>query len=86
MLSNEPAIGSIATAAQIFMGCNLKYNDVYRVVTDHDLSHTLENNIMNQGAIDVHISNNACGATSQKVKDILCMYHIKSHTSVKTGS
>ena len=36
---------------------------------------------MNQGAVDVLISGNACTATSQKVKDILHMYHIKLHTS-----
>ena len=31
--------------------------------------------------MDVHISDNAHTTTSQKVKDILHMYHIKSHTS-----
>ena len=29
----------------------------------------------------VLISDNACTVTSQKVRDILCMYHTKSHTS-----
>ena len=36
---------------------------------------------MSHGAMDVLISSNACTATSQKVKDILCMYQIKSCTS-----
>ena len=31
--------------------------------------------------MDVLISNNVCTVTSQKVKDILCMYHIESCTS-----
>ena len=36
---------------------------------------------MSHGAMDVLISNNAYTATSQKVKDILHMYHIQSHTN-----
>ena len=48
------------------------------VATDHDLSDTLEENIMNQGAMDVLISNNACTATSHTVKGIICMYYMKS--------
>ena len=36
---------------------------------------------MSHGAMDVLISSNACTATSRKVKDILCMYQIKSCTS-----
>ena len=35
---------------------------------------------MSCGALDVLISDNACATTSQKVKDILHMYHIKSCT------
>ena len=68
------------TAAQILVGHNSKYLDVNGVATDHNLSHSLEENIMNQGAMDVLINNNAWTATSQKVKDILQMYHIKSCT------
>ena len=81
MFSNEPALGCNTTAMKIFVEHNSKYFDVYAVATDHDLSHTLEENIMNQGAMDVLISDNACAATSQIVKDILHMYCIKSHTS-----
>ena len=47
MFSDEPALGTYATAAQIIIGCNSKYIDVYGVATDHDLSCTLEENIMN---------------------------------------
>ena len=47
MFSNEPTLGSNATVVQIFVGHNSKYIEVYRVATDHDLSHTLEENIMN---------------------------------------
>ena len=36
---------------------------------------------MNCGAMDVLISNSVCAATSQKVKDILCMYCIASCNS-----
>ena len=81
IFSDEPALGSNATAVQIFIGHNSKYINVYRVATDHVLSHTLEENIMNQGAMDILISNNACTATSQKVKDILHMYCVKSYNS-----
>ena len=81
MFSDEAVLGSYATTAQIFVGCNSKYIDVYGAALDHDLSHTLEEDIMNQGAMNVLISNNACAAPSQKVKDIICMYCIKSHTS-----
>ena len=80
MFSNESALGSNAQSTQIFIGQNSKYIDVYGVATDHDLSHTLEENIMNHSTMDVGvlISHNAHAATSQKVKDILCMYCIKS--------
>ena len=36
---------------------------------------------MNQGAMDILSSDTARPATSQKVKDNHCMYHIKSYTS-----
>ena len=47
MFSGEAALGSNMTAVETFVGCNSKYIDVYGVATDHDLSHTLEHNIMN---------------------------------------
>ena len=73
-------LGRNATAAQIFIGHNSKYFGFYGVAIDHDLSPTLEENIMNQGSMDVLISDNACTAMSQEVEDILCMDCIKSHT------
>ena len=45
--SDEPVLGSNARAVQSLVGCNYKYIDVYGVATDHDLCHTLEENIMN---------------------------------------
>ena len=48
---------------------------------DHDLSHIIEENIMNQGAMDILISNDVKATTSQKVKDILCRYCIKPYSS-----
>ena len=45
------------------------------------ISLILEENIMNQGAMDVLISNSEYAGTSQKVKGILHMYHIKTCTS-----
>ena len=81
MFSDDPVLGSNATAVQILIGQNSKYIDIYRVVMDHDLSCTLEENIMNQGAMGVLFSDNAKATACQKVKDILCMYHIKSYTS-----
>ena len=59
MFSDQATLGRNAQAAQKFIGCNSKYIDVYGVVTDQDLSHTLEENIMSCGAMDVLISNNA---------------------------
>ena len=47
MFSDEPTLGSIEKAAQILIGCNSKYIDVYRVATDYDFSCTLEEYIMN---------------------------------------
>ena len=47
MFSDDPAIGSNTTAAQIFIRHNLNYIDIYGVATDWDLSHMLEENIMN---------------------------------------
>ena len=47
MLSNQPALGSNATTKQISIEHNSKYISIYRVATDCDLSHTLEEKIMN---------------------------------------
>ena len=74
MFSDDHVQGSNATAVQIFIGQNSKYIDIYRVAMDHDLSCTLEENIMNQGAMGVLFSDNAKATTCQKVKDILCMH------------
>ena len=81
MFSGESVLGSNARAVQILAGHNSKYIDVYGVTTDCDLSHTLEENIMNQRAMDVLISNNVKATTSQKLKDILRMYDIEYYTS-----
>ena len=81
MFSDQHALGSNATAVQIFIGCNSKYINVYEVATDCGLSHRLEDNLMNQGVMDVLVSDNAKATTSQKVKDILHMCHIKYYTS-----
>ena len=81
MFSNKPALGSNAQAAQLFIGHNSKYIDVYRVLTYFNLSHTLKENTMSHGAMDVLISDKACTATSQKVKDIIHLYYIQSCTS-----
>ena len=67
MFSHEPALGSNTQAAQIFIGHNSKYIDAYGVSTDCNLSHTLEENILSHGAMDVLVSDNAHTATSQKV-------------------
>ena len=58
MFSDEPALGSNATPVQIFILHNSEYVNDYGGTTDHDVSHTLEQNIMNQGAMDVLTSNN----------------------------
>ena len=60
---------------------NSKYINVYGDSSHCDLACTLEENIMNQGSLDVLIGTNAHAALSQKVEDILHMYCIKSHTS-----
>ena len=74
------ALGSNTTAVQIFVGHNSKYINFYGVATDHDISCTLEENIVSHGAMDVLICDHSCTPTSQKVKDILHMYCIKSCT------
>ena len=72
--SDGPTLGSIAKDAHIFVGHNSRYIDVYEVATDRDFSHTLKENIMNRGAMDVLISDNAKAKTSHTVQDILQMY------------
>ena len=47
MFCNESQLGNNVTAAQIFVGHNSNYINVYGVATDHDLSHTLEEKMMN---------------------------------------
>ena len=58
LFSTQLTLGSNTTAVQIFVRCNSKYINVYGVATDCNLSCTLEENIMNQGAMDVFSSNN----------------------------
>ena len=75
------SLGNNGTAVEIFIGCNSKHVDVYGVTTNCNLSCRLEENISDQEAMAVLISNNAHAATSQNVKDFLCMYCINFYNS-----
>ena len=84
MFSNEPALGSITQGGQIFIGHNSKYIDDYGVVTSCDLSHTLEENIMSCGAMDVLIRDNARKSKIFSICTVLNLVPGNLITKVKT--
>ena len=75
MFSDIPAIDSGVTKAQIFVGKDSLVSDVYPMHSSKQFANTLEDNIRFRGAMSKLISDDAQVEISNKVQDILRMYH-----------
>ena len=78
IFSDTPAIDSGVTMAQIFIGKDSVVSDVYPMQSSKQFVNTLEDNIRFRGAMSKLISDFAQVEISNKVKDILRMYHSSS--------
>ena len=81
IFSDTPAIDSGVTMAQIFVGKRTLVTDVYPLKSQKQFVNTLEDNIIFRGAMTKLISDYAKVEISNKVKDILRMYHSSSWNS-----
>ena len=81
IFSDTPAIDSGVTMAQIFVGKRTLVNDVYPLKSQKQFVNTLEDNIRFRGAMTKLTSDYAKVEISNKVKDILRMYHSSSWNS-----
>ena len=81
IFSDTPAIDSGVTMAQIFVGKRTLVSDVYPLKSQKQFVNTLEDNIRFRGAMTKLISDYAKDEISNKVKDILRMYHSSSWNS-----
>ena len=81
IFSDTPAIDSGVTMALIFVGKRTLVTDVYPLKSQKQFFNTLEDNIRFRGAMTKLISDYAKVEISNKVKDILRMYHSSSWNS-----
>ena len=81
IFSDTPAIDSGVTMAQIFVGKRTLVTDVYPLKSQKQFVNTLEDNIRFRGAMTKLISDYAKVEISNKVKDMLRMYHSSSWNS-----
>ena len=78
IFSDTPAIDSGVTMEQIFVGKDSSDSDVYPMHSSKQFVHTLEDNIRFRGHMSKLISDYAQVEISNKVKDIMRMYHSSS--------
>ena len=81
IFSDTPTIDSGVTMAQSFVGKRTLVTDVYPLKSQKQFVNTLEDNIRFRGAMTKLISDYAKVEISNKVKDILRMYHSSSWNS-----
>ena len=81
IFSDTPAIDSGVTMVQIFVGKRTLVTDVYPLKFQKQFDNTLEDNIRFRGAMTKLISDYGKVEISNKVKDILRMYHSSSWNS-----
>ena len=81
IFSDTPAIDSGVTMAQIFVGIRTLVTDVFPLKSQKQFVSTLEDNIRFRGAMTKLISDYAKVEISNKVTDILRMYHSSSWNS-----
>ena len=75
IFSDTPAIDSGVTMAQIFVGKDSLVSNVYPMHSSKQFVNTLEDNIRVRAAMSKLISDYAQVEISNKVKNILRMYH-----------
>ena len=76
MFADVPAIDDGSTIAQIYVGQNTLFTDVYPMKTEKQFVNTLEDKIRKRGAMDKLISDRSQVEISHKAKDILRAYCI----------
>jgi hypothetical protein len=81
VFSDTPAIDGGETMAQIFVGTETLVTDVEGMKSKKQFINALEDNIQHRGAPTKVISDRAQVEISNKVKDILCTYHISDWQS-----
>ena len=72
--SDTPAVDSGVKKAQLFVGKDFLFSDIYPMRSGKQFVNTLEDNICRCGAMDKLISDSAKNEISHKVKDILRAY------------
>ena len=78
IFSDTPAIDSSVTMAQIFAGKDSWVSDDYPMQSSKQFVNSLEDNIRVKGAMSMLMNGYAQVEISNKVKDILRMYHSRS--------
>ena len=76
VFSNTKAVDDGSTCAQIFIGRNSYFADVYGMKSDKEFVNTLEDVIRKRGAMDKLISDQAMAEISKRVLDLLRAYCI----------
>ena len=66
---------------QVYIGRDLQYTQGYPMVEEWQMLATFEDFIHDVGAPYLFFTDNANAETSNRVKEILCIYTIKDHQS-----
>jgi hypothetical protein len=69
--SDKPAIDNSSTCAQLYVGTKSTVADVYGMKSEKQLVNTLEDNICEQGAMKLLISDSAQSEISSRILDVL---------------
>ena len=78
IISDTPAVDRGVKQAQVFVGRDSLVAVVYSMKSGNQFVNTLEDNIRRRGAVDKLLSDSAKTEISQKVMDILRVYHISN--------
>ena len=81
MFSDTPAVDSGVKQAQLFVGKESLFSDIYPMRSGKQFINTLEDEIRRHGAMDKLISDSAKNEISHKVQDILRAYNISDWQS-----
>ena len=79
--SDTPAVDGGFKLAQLFVGKESLFSDIYTMRSGKQFVNTMEDNICRCGAMDNLISDAAKNEISHKVKDILRAYNISDWQS-----
>ena len=81
VFSDTPAVDSGVKQAQVFVGRDTLAADTYPMKSGKQFVNTLDDNIRRRGAIDKLLSDSAKTEISNKVMDIVRVYHISNWNS-----